>query len=162
MLGAGLPALSAVIRITAGRNPFASVLVDGNASRLPALRVAQFVDPPLNLAVTYDDHATFASAAVLCSPLLRQRLHLCCPRLIVRTHIMFRTVALSSYLVRTIIRTMKPKPKRRGAPPKENPASERFEIRCALDQKERWQAAAVKSGFSSLASWLKSLADKSA
>jgi predicted HicB family RNase H-like nuclease len=58
---------------------------------------------------------------------------------------------------------MEQKPKRpRGAPPKENPASGRFEVRCTSDQKQRWSAAAQKFGFSSLAAWLKHLADKNA
>jgi predicted HicB family RNase H-like nuclease len=50
--------------------------------------------------------------------------------------------------------------KRRGAPPKKNPASERFEIRCTPEQKERWQQSSEKAGFRSLATWLKTLADK--
>ncbi|MFM7010765.1 MAG: hypothetical protein ACKO0Z_15795 [Betaproteobacteria bacterium] len=58
---------------------------------------------------------------------------------------------------------MEQKPKRpRGAPPKENPASARFEVRCLHEQKQRWSAAARKAGFSSLAAWLKHLADKNA
>jgi len=58
---------------------------------------------------------------------------------------------------------MEQKPKRpRGAPPKENPASDRFEVRCASEQKQRWSVAAAKKGFSSLAAWIKHLADKAA
>jgi predicted HicB family RNase H-like nuclease len=58
---------------------------------------------------------------------------------------------------------MKQEQKRpRGAPPKENPASDRFEVRCTPEQKKRWSVAAAKNGFSSLASWLKHLADKAA
>ena len=58
---------------------------------------------------------------------------------------------------------MENKPKRqRGAPPKENPASSRFEVRCTSEQKRLWSAAASRLGFSSLAAWLKHLADKNA
>jgi len=58
---------------------------------------------------------------------------------------------------------MKQEPKRpRGAPPKEHPASARFEVRCTQEQKQRWSVAAAKKGFSSLAAWLKHLADKAA
>jgi predicted HicB family RNase H-like nuclease len=52
--------------------------------------------------------------------------------------------------------------RRRGAPQKENPASARFEVRCLPEQKQQWSAAAQKAGFSSLAAWLKHLADKNA
>lgn len=54
------------------------------------------------------------------------------------------------------------RPNPRGAPPKDNPASDRFEVRCTPGQKQRWSVAAEKKGFSSLAAWLKHLADKSA
>lgn len=54
------------------------------------------------------------------------------------------------------------KPNPRGAPPKDNPASDRFEARCTPEQKQRWSVAASKNGFSSLAAWLKHLADKAA
>jgi len=58
---------------------------------------------------------------------------------------------------------MEEKPKRqRGTPPKENPASARFEVRCTSEQKRLWSAAAARLGFSSLAAWLKHLADKNA
>jgi len=58
---------------------------------------------------------------------------------------------------------MENKPKRpRGAPPKEKPASDRFEVRCTPEQKQRWSAAARRLGFASLAAWLKHLADKDA
>jgi len=58
---------------------------------------------------------------------------------------------------------MEQKPKRhRGAPNKEAPASNRFEVRCLPEQKQRWSAAAQKAGFSSLAAWLKHFADKNA
>ena len=53
------------------------------------------------------------------------------------------------------------KKKQPGRPPAKNPASARFEVRCTDDQKQRWSAAAEKSGLS-LASWLKALADKNA
>jgi len=54
---------------------------------------------------------------------------------------------------------MATKKKRRGAPKKDNPAGERFEVRCTSDQRRKWQKAADKEGLS-LSSWLKSLADK--
>jgi len=58
---------------------------------------------------------------------------------------------------------MENKPKlQRGAPPKENPASSRFEVRCTSEQKRLWSAAAQKAGLPSLAAWLKHLADKNA
>lgn len=52
-------------------------------------------------------------------------------------------------------------PNPRGAPPKDNPASSRFEVRCTPDEKKRWAEAADKNGLS-LSSWLKSLANKNA
>lgn len=54
------------------------------------------------------------------------------------------------------------RPNPRGAPKKEAPASDRFEVRCTPEQKQRWSAAAARLGFSSLAAWLKHLADKNA
>ncbi len=54
------------------------------------------------------------------------------------------------------------RPNPRGAPLKENPASARFEVRCTSEQKRLWSAAASRLGFSSLAAWLKNLADKNA
>lgn len=53
------------------------------------------------------------------------------------------------------------KKKRRGAPPKENPASDRIEIRVTPDQRRSWLAAAKRAGLS-LSAWLKALAERQA
>jgi hypothetical protein len=53
------------------------------------------------------------------------------------------------------------KKKRRGAPPKENPATVRVWFRATPDQHDRWKAAAKRAGVT-LSAWLKALADKSA
>ena len=47
----------------------------------------------------------------------------------------------------------------RGAPPKQNPACERLELRCTPDQKTRWAAAAQRDGLA-VGTWLKQLADR--
>ena len=49
--------------------------------------------------------------------------------------------------------------RRRGAPPKQNPAKERFEVRCTPDQKAQWASAASRNGLA-VGTWLKQLADK--
>ena len=49
----------------------------------------------------------------------------------------------------------------RGAPKKENPATERFHGRCMPEEKKRWGNAAQKSGLS-VSAWLKNLANKNA
>lgn len=51
------------------------------------------------------------------------------------------------------------KKKRRGAPPKENPASVRVEFRVTPDQRDSWVTAAKRAGMT-LSAWLKALADK--
>lgn len=53
------------------------------------------------------------------------------------------------------------KKKRRGAPPKENPATVRVEFRATPDQRESWVAAAKRAGIT-LSAWLKALADRAA
>ena len=53
------------------------------------------------------------------------------------------------------------KKKRRGAPPKENPATVRVEFRATPDQRDSWIAAAKRAGMT-LSAWLKALADKAA
>jgi hypothetical protein len=53
------------------------------------------------------------------------------------------------------------KKKRRGAPPKENPAIIRVEFRATPDQRNNWAAAAKRAGMT-LSAWLKALADKTA
>jgi hypothetical protein len=53
------------------------------------------------------------------------------------------------------------KKKRRGAPPKENPAAVRVEFRATPNQRDSWIAAAKRAGMT-LSAWLKALADKAA
>jgi len=54
---------------------------------------------------------------------------------------------------------MSEKTKRRGAPSKENPASERVFVRCTPEQREKWRREAEKVGLT-LSAWIKRLADK--
>ena len=55
---------------------------------------------------------------------------------------------------------MKETKKPRGAPKKENPASDLVKFRCTPDEKKSWKAKAEKAGHPSLASWLKKLGNE--
>jgi len=54
---------------------------------------------------------------------------------------------------------MSEKKKRRGAPSKDNPATERLFIRCTTEQREKWRREAEKADLT-LSAWIKILADK--
>lgn len=50
--------------------------------------------------------------------------------------------------------------KPRGAPKKENPATDLVKFRCTPDEKTNWKAKAKKAGHSSLASWIKTISNE--
>jgi predicted HicB family RNase H-like nuclease len=59
------------------------------------------------------------------------------------------------------VSTMRPmEPKRRGQPPKKDPASVRINVRVTPGERETYKAKAKRARAPSLSAWLKGLADR--